>query len=276
LLVNENDVAALGIVGSIGFLLLLGRLLRKRDGSLGDGLSLLTLFAVLLSVRGGFSGLIALRFAWIRGYNRISVLIGFFALFAVVLGLENIRRRYARSPRAKAIFLSLLGLLLAAGLMDQTPRGSVTPADRIRPTFDNDVAFIRRIEASTPAHAMIFQLPYVSFPEQGSVQRMGDYELLRAYLHSRTLRWTHGAMRGREGDSWQRAVAGSPLVDMIATLTEAGFAGIYIDRFGYADRAASLENTLRRLLSTPPLVSDDGRLSYFPLIEPQDLLAAAR
>ena len=275
-MVNENDAAALGIIGSAGFLLALGQLLRKRDGTLWDGLSLLTLLAVLLSVRGGFSGLIALRFTWIRGYNRISVLIGFFALFAVVLGLDIVRRRYASSPRANAGFLGLLGLLLALGLMDQTPRGSVTPAERIRPAFDNDAAFILRIEASTPAHTMIFQLPYASFPEQGSNQDMGDYELLRAYLHSKSLRWSHGAMRGREGDHWQRAVAGLPPEDMIAALTNAGFAGIYIDRFGFPDRAAGLEQGLRRLLSTPPLVSSDGRLSYFRLIQPEDSLAEAR
>jgi phosphoglycerol transferase len=266
-MVNENDAAALGILGSVGFLLLLGRLLRKRDGSLWDGLSLLTLITVLLSVRGGFSGLIALRFAWIRCYNRISVLIGFFALFAVVLGLEAMRRRNARSPRASVAFWGLLGLLLIAGLMDQTPRGSVTPAERIRPTFESDAAFIRRIEASTPAHAMVFQLPYASFPEQGSICEMGDYELLRAYLHSSSLRWSHGVMRGREADIWQRSVADLPPEDMIAALTNAGFAGIYIDRFGFADRATTLEKALRRLLPGPPLVSGDGRLAFFRLTE---------
>jgi phosphoglycerol transferase len=267
-MVNENDAAALGLIGSVGFLLLLGRLLRRRDDSLADGLSLLTLVAVLLSVRGGFSGLVAMHLTWIRGYNRISVLIGFFALFAVVLGLDQVRRRYFQSARTNAVFLGLLGLVLVVGLMDQTPRGSVTPAERIRPTFENDAAFVRQIEVSTPSHAMVFQLPYASFPEQGTIQDMGDYELLRAYLHSRTLRWSHGAMRGREDDTWQRSVAGLPPEDMVTALTEAGFAGIYIDRFGFADRAVALEKALRKLLLAAPLVSGDGRLAYFPLSHP--------
>lgn len=266
-MVNENDAAALGIVGSVGFLLLLGGPLRKRgsDTSPWEGLSLLNLFAVLLSVRGGFSGLVALRFTPIRAYNRISVLIGFFALFAMVLAVDSLRRRYIRSARGSVIFLLLLAVVLVVGLMDQTPRGSVTPAERIRPTFDSDAAFIHRVEMAMPAHAMIFQLPYATFPEQGAIQDMGDYELLRACLHSRTLRWSHGAMRGRAGDAWQRATAALPPEDMIHALAAAGFTGIYIDRWGFADRAAGLEKRLRHLLPEPPLMSGDGRLVFFRL-----------
>jgi len=300
--VNENDAATLGLVASIGFLLLLGRLLRtpkrkksdplnskgsdpfllgvlrkrRAESTLWEGLSLLNFFALLLALRGGFSGLIALPFAWIRGYNRVSVLLGFFALFAVVLGLDALRRRYARSPRANTVYLGFLGLLLAVGLMDQTPRASITPTDRVRPAFEHDAAFIRQIEASAPAHAMIFQLPFAAFPEQGAIKDMGDYELLRAYLHSRTLRWSHGAMRGRQSACWQRTVAGLHPENMIPSLTGAGFEGIYIDRFGFDDRAAGLEKSLRRLLPTSPLVSANGRLAYFSLKDYIPLLPSER
>ena len=120
LLVNENDSAALGLVGSAGFLLLLGRLVLPRKpslalracgvsapGPLWEGLAVLNLGAVLLAVRGGLSGLIAMQFTWIRGYNRISVFIGFFALFAVVLLLEQLRGR-VRSARANTLAYAAL------------------------------------------------------------------------------------------------------------------------------------------------------------------------
>jgi phosphoglycerol transferase len=268
-MINENDAAALGLVGSIGFLLLLGRLLRARgsSNSLWQGLTLLNILALLLAVRGGFSSLVALRFTSIRAYNRISVLIGFFALFAIVLVVDSLRRRYVRTVRARVVFLASLGLVLGAGLMDQTPRGCITPAERIRPTFESDSAFIRRVEMAMPAHAMIFQLPYATFPEQGTIRDMGDYELLRAYLHSRTLRWSHGAMRGRASDAWQRATAALPPEEMIKELTTAGFAGIYIDRWGFADRVPCLEKKLQRLLPEPPLVSSDGRQALYRLAD---------
>jgi phosphoglycerol transferase len=271
LLVNENDAATLGVVASAGFLMLLGNLLRIRraqlaqNGQLWVGLTFLNLFALLLALRGGFGGLFALWFPWIRGYNRISILLGFFALFAVVLGLDALRQRFTRSPASRYVFHGFLILLTAAGLMDQTPRGSITPAERIRPVFEHDAAFVRRIEAATPAGSMIFQLPYAVFPEQGALHAMGDYEHLRAHVHSRSLRWSYGAMRGRAGDAWQRKVAGLPPREMIYALAEAGFAGIYLDRFGYEDQASELESELRRLLPVAPLVSPNGRLVYFRL-----------
>src|SRR5262249_58037941 len=115
----------------------------------------------------------------------------FFALFAVVLGLDAVRRRCARRPAARAAFLGVLGLVLAAGLMDQTPRASITPTERVRPAFAHDAAFVRRVEAAVAPQSMIFQLPYALFPEQGALGDMGDYDLLRPYLHSRTLRWSY-------------------------------------------------------------------------------------
>jgi phosphoglycerol transferase len=50
-------------------------------------------------------------------------------------------------------------------------------------------------------------------------------------------------------------------------LAAVGFAGIYIDRFGYLDGAGSLEADLTRLLGHEPVVSANGRLSFFPLID---------
>jgi hypothetical protein len=49
------------------------------------------------------------------------------------------------------------------------------------------------------------------------------------------------------------------------TVSNNGFDGIYIDRLGYPDRAAKLESELGEVLKTEPLVSPDGRKSFFNL-----------
>jgi phosphoglycerol transferase len=170
-----------------------------------------------------------------------------------------------RSGRAEVAFLGMLGLGLAAGLLDQTPGGSMVPDGQAPRVFAHDAAFVRRLEASLPPASMIFQLPYMALPEHGTVEDLGDYELLRPFLHSKTLRWSYGAMRGRQGDYWQRDVAAKPPADMVRTLAFAGFAGIYIDRSGFADRAEELEEELRGLLGAGPLVSPDGRKAFFAL-----------
>src|SRR5262249_44470361 len=124
-LINENDTVSLGLVGSAGFLGLLAvMLLRGRchtEPQLADGLAILNLAAILLGSVGGFGPLATfLGLTWIRGYNRISVYIAFFALFAVALVLQQAVRRWAGSDRGKMALAGLLALLLVGGILDQT------------------------------------------------------------------------------------------------------------------------------------------------------------
>jgi phosphoglycerol transferase len=112
---------------------------------------------------------------------------------------------------------------------------------------------------------MVFQLPYAPFPEPLLVGRMEPYELFRGYLHSRTLRWSYGTMKGRAGDLWQRSVCALPTPDLVRTVALAGFDGIYVNRKGYLDRGMQLEAELRSELGVSPLVSGDGSLSFFDM-----------
>src|SRR5262249_5192217 len=143
---------------------------------------------------------------------------------------------------------------------------SIPPYDAIKEVYNRDAEFVKAIEASVPPHAMIFQLPYQPFPEGPRVGDMLAYEPLRAYLHSKTLRWSHGGMKGRHGDSWYIATSTKPPSELIKTLASAGFSGIYIDRFGFVDRGAQLEAELSRLLNTRPLVSADARYSFLNMV----------
>jgi phosphoglycerol transferase len=154
--------------------------------------------------------------------------------------------------------------LLVVAIADQTSPHFVPAYQAIRTEFESDARFVKQIETSLPEGAMIFQLPYVPFPENGPVHSMNDYDLFRGYLHSSKLRWSYGAMRGREGDRWQRMVASKPVHELVDAVVLAGFSGIYIDRYGFqGDSEASLEKELSLLLSTSPLISDNGRLAFF-------------
>ena len=113
---------------------------------------------------------------------------------------------------------------------------------------------------------MIFQLPYFPFPEHPPIFELPDYDHMKAYLHSTSLRWTYGAIKGREGDLWQRSISALPLPEFVESLSFAGFNGIYVDRFGYRDKGAALEAELSKLLGTTPLTSNSGRLAFFPLV----------
>jgi phosphoglycerol transferase len=105
----------------------------------------------------------------------------------------------------------------------------------------------------------------MDFPEHLPINDMSDYDHFRGYVHSRTLRWSYGAMRGRAGDLWQREAATQPPEQLVETLVCAGFAGIYLDRNGYADQGEAVEAELSRILGAAPLVSRNGRLAFFDL-----------
>jgi phosphoglycerol transferase len=267
-LVNENDTASLGLIGSIGFLILIVRLFKRNvDRPLIDHISLLNLSAVLLATIGGFGVLFALLVSpQIRAYNRISVFIGFLSLIAVTqmvdAGYKKLQRRGARF-----CYVLIAGLVVAAGIFDQTSTTFffVPEYEKIKVEYQSDADFIHQIEATLPPSSMIFQLPYLPFPESPSVQKMIDHEPFKGYLHSKHLRWSYGAILGQKDDLWQREVAAKPAPQFVAEITAAGFRGIYLNRDGYADNGAALEAELESILGVKPIVSLRGNLVFFNL-----------
>jgi phosphoglycerol transferase len=120
---------------------------------------------------------------------------------------------------------------------------------------------------------MIFQLPYVEFPENPPVYQMPDYEHFRPYLHSKTLRWSYGAIKERDNARWQMSTANLPTDQFLDAISAAGFSGVYLDRGGYADNGADMEAKLRNVLRIEPMASPNGRMVFFNLGEYNSKLA---
>jgi phosphoglycerol transferase len=265
--VTESDAAALGFIGSIGFLVLLAQLFLRRsnDNALLSDLSVLNIFAVLLATIGGFGSLFALFVsASIRSYNRISVFIAFFSLIAIVLGLEWVYVNRVKAVSARIVFYFVLGVVLILAVLDQSSRAYIPEYAEIKSEFKSDEDFIHRLDSALPKDAMVFQLPYVPFPEHPRFKKMVDYDHLRGYLHSQDLRWSYGTMKNRPGDLWLKQISALPVEQMIESLAFAGFSGIYIDRNGYTqDEATALEAQVRESLQVGPVASENGRLVFF-------------
>jgi len=277
-LVNENQSSSLGLIGSLGFLLLIIWVLFRNTNIVAvipaeirtylDGLGLFNISAVLLATIGGFGGVFALLVTpQFRCYNRISIFIAFFSIFAMVLILESLSKKFANTQKRKIIFYALICLILPLGILDQTSPSFIPSYDKIKADYYDDEQFIREIETVMPKDAMIFQLPYVPFPEHPPVYRMTDYEHIKGYLHSHHLRWSYGAMKGRDADQWQEAVVNKPVDEMIFLLSTAGFNGIYIDSYGYEDGGSHLISTVSNILGTSPIISNNSRLYFFDMTE---------
>jgi len=200
----------------------------------------------------------------IRCYSRISIFLSFFAYFGLALAMSRPRSEPG-SARTSWSFLVLLfvGTLLA--LLDQIPSGVVPDYTRDAAVFRSDQKFVRQIEQVVPEGGMIFQLPPNSFPEFGLHIKMFDYNHFRGYLHSNRLRWSYGAMRGRNEEKLHSALAPLAPAPLVDRLVELGFSGIYVNRNGHAEGAREVIKGLLQKIPQVPIQSDDGELLFFRL-----------
>lgn len=266
-LVTENRMEYLGIVGALGFLVLVAVLLNSESAaSRLKRLSVFNIAMVLVGTIGGFSSLLSyLVTDMIRSYNRVSIYIAFFSLLALALLGERAAQRWATSRTRNLLFgAGLLGILVG-GLLDQ----HLVSVDYalLKKAYDREAAFIGKIERSLPANSSIFQYPYASFPEHGPMGQLEDYGDLMPYVFSNTLRWSAGAVRGRRGDAWSASVAGMPPDQAVDTLVQAGFSGIYVAREAYGDFGKGLEASLKQLLGPPTITSAWGHAAFYSLVQ---------
>jgi phosphoglycerol transferase len=255
--VTEASFAALGVVGSVGLVVLLGTLLLSavRTGPpRGDPLlryaAVSALVALFFAMSGGLAPVVSFLISpQLHAWNRLSVFIAFFALLAVALLLDRLRGGAAWGIAAAVLII---------GFLDQTTGAMTPPYAATKAEWRSDEAWAAQVDDALPADAAVLQLPYVAFPSSPPVGHMVDYDHVRPYLHDHDVRWSYGAMRGRPEDLGRD-------VDTPAEARAAGYAGVEVDRFGYADNGAAVEEQMRRASGREPIVSPNGRLVFYRL-----------
>ncbi len=281
-LVRSEGGQTLGLLGTAGFLgALYGALahgLRRTAGRrdlrpphdrsvLWENGSLFTVLALLFGTIGGFSILLALAgFSQVRVWNRISLIIAFFAMVIVASWFERltgwVRRR---TSAARPVLGCLAVVVLAFGLWDNVAirHRSWAHVDR---NWNVDQAFVDDIEARMPDGTAIFQLPVLAFPEVVPPGAMVDYDPLRGYLHDDgSLRWSYGAIKGRPDADWQTRLRDriGP-VGALPSLLGLGFTGLWVDTYGYADGGKEV-NQIQGTVRVKPIRSQDGRFLFYDL-----------
>ena len=229
---NEATVSpSLGLLGGAGFLTLvlvgiIGPIRLIRRGRTIVNLCRLNYALLFFTLIGGFGEIVALR----DDDDTLLSLCQHFHRILLPHRLGDIRRQFKRNvgrahPGSRSIWLALLWVVTVLGLLDQIPSMLTPNHDRDEKMFRSDREFVSRIDGDVPAGSMIFQLPAVSFPEAGPHVQMYDYVLFRGYLHSNRLRWSYGAIRGREVENSTPALRACPLRPSLDELSEAGVRG---------------------------------------------------
>lgn len=278
-------LAALGLVGAV--VVLLSRATAPDAGGGGTGGSggsggaqsgsgvralqarfgALAVSAILLATSAGFGALLGVfGLTQIRAWARMTVVIAFFGVAAVVVAADRLA---ARRPLPPGALWGIAGVLAVFGVVDQSGAVDLARVDAVEASWDSDAAFVGAMEQQLGDGAAVFQLPYVPYPENPPVEAMTDYDHMKGFLHSDTLRWSYGGMKGREPE-WKPRVAAQPVPQMLRDVVATGFTALYVDRFGYADRGAALEAQVSAELGVAPQISRDGRLAFFDLRDHAD------
>lgn len=265
--INENRTASLGVIGAIGFVLLLAHALTGNrvlpDTPAMAVLARANLVAVLLGVAGGGGTLIALLVSpQFRSHNRVSVFIAFFAIAALMTAIDRSVGRLGskRGPLA----VGIASVLILAAFVDQAP-ASGPPLGPIARAFDSDRVFVKSVERLLPEGAMVYQVPYTQFPEVARLHKEPGYSPMRLYIHSRRLRWSYGGMKGRPADYWNQAVERLPMAERVSLLQELGFSAIVLDRQAFPDQGRAYEAELAALEAGGSFDSQDGTLAFHQL-----------
>jgi phosphoglycerol transferase len=228
-------------IGGLGWMMLEGAraALRRTRRRIPTHL-LQALWVLLYSMVGGVNCLMALGgVVLFRSSNRYSMFIAALALLFLVSRASRLaRRKTAGWSWGVAAAVVLVGLLDQLALPSHI--GRATPQTDLGKQVLADRQFGAAMEAALPPGTLVFQLPVMEFPEAGWVHQASDYEMLRPYMFTKTLRFSYGHIRGRQREAWQHEVARLPAAQMVAELEKYGFGAIYLCRKGYQDNGESL------------------------------------
>ncbi len=261
-LTNENRYAALGLLFSLGFLILLMELIKhKHDDEDVYVCSMLNIGCLLLGTIGGVASIISLFFTKIRCYNRISIFIAFLAAVAFAKYAD----KYFKRKRTWGYWVTC-SLLLGIGLFDQTSDSFIPSYEKVNTKWESDEYFVAEIESMEKEGAKIYQMPYTAYPEGAGRNNMTSYDHVIGYIHSDSLIWSYGCSTGREGDLWNSYVATLDIEEQVKNIYLNGFDGIYLDSYAYTDdEFERLTEKLTAITATEPIISDNKRLYYFTL-----------
>lgn len=236
-----------------------------------SGVAALTFVCFLLSTMGGLSTIVSFFTTSLRGWNRMSIFIALLCLIAVGILLDGalkwLATKTVRMPRLSLAVPAVVSLLvMGVAFVDQTPGNSGASYGPIAKAWDADAAWFQQIDEQLPAGALVLQLPYQPFPESVGPTGVLSTDALLPYLHTTDIRWSAAGIKGRPRSDWSNQFALDPAKDTAVLAAAAGFSGIHIDSKAMGeDTAADLVRGLRAYLRTAPLVSADGRYTYFDL-----------
>lgn len=263
---SENRLSSIGLIAAIAFvglcICLLVSFIKKKGNRFTDFSALCVLVAVLVSTVGGL-GTIFNFFVTpeIRCYCRISIYIICFCYIAFC---------YFFSRKKMNLWLKVLmfAILLGIGSFDQvviSDKDAWVGAGIQAEAYEN---FFSKVEEKMNKGDMVYQLPFVEFPEPASsqIETMDAYNHLVAYIFTDTLKWSNGGIKGRNETARQLYISNGVGNEFLECIKKAGFKGVYINMTGYPEnQRQQLIHFYSEELGLIPIISEDGLLYFYDI-----------
>jgi hypothetical protein len=239
-ILGEIGSAYLGIIGIIGFAFLLWTAARAAVLSKSESIPShfwLILWIAVYSVIGGVNGFLGLfGVILFRSSNRYSIVILAIVLLFLLKRLSVLTRGWRPFPVAV-----IAGIATWVAFLDQSPRPPTRAAiSGVRALVASDRRIVSMLETSLPAQAMVFELPVMGYPEMPPIREMMDYEHFRPYLHSHSLRFSYGNIKGRTRERWQEEAVRFGAARLVNILQNYGFSALLINKKAYDAKGAPL------------------------------------
>lgn len=264
-LVNENITSSLGIVTLIGFIGLCVAFIysftvknkcRTKEWMLIDYLSLTTLAFILMGAIGGFGEIFNFAVtAQIRCYNRSSIYIAGLSLLFLAVMINKLHFKH------NATITIICIVIFSLALFDSLPINNADWQADVKKTQNSYEKYFTEIEKSLDEGAMIYQLPYLDYPEAGSPY---DGKPFIGYLFTDSLKWSYGGIKGRDTEARDLYVDEGKSLQFIGIIKKAGFEAVYVDRAGYEDNGEEIL-AFYNTLGIEPIVSSDDMLYVYDI-----------
>lgn len=279
--INENVTSSMGMVATIGFLLVCiwffisylridenikYRSISKRQfetlNKYCNFLALSMLALLLLSMVGGF-GVIFNSFVTplIRAYCRVSILIMCICLTMLALFCNNL----GALIKNKVCYFVVVLFILCLGLYDQVKIEKAEWQVSLKQSDKVYADFFAGVENALENGDMVYQLPYMDFPEADfQIVNMGHYAPFLGYLYTDSIRWSYGGVKGRNTIAKEMVCDNGMSDEFLENLKQYGFAGVCIDTYGFEDSGTEVCGFYDGL-NTESKVSEDGRFYFYVL-----------
>ena len=265
---SEAMVNYLGILSLIGFVILILILLvpsfnnyiRKYEDEGKKGIlsffSASNMLILLLGLQSGIGVIVALLgFTKIRAYNRVSIYILMYSIFALIYIMDILYKKY--NKKLKNLYAAIITILLICFHIYETHLTNfVQNQNYNKIAISNVKDYAYKLENLYKNGANILQLPIVSYPENLTNNSLTNcnYQVL-PYIYTSNIKYSSGALNNTKEYFAQKVLFDiDDIENILLNAKEYGFDGISVNTDMYNNN--SIIDKFNNILGNLKIISD--------------------